>query len=105
VVPCEAVTLKGVVKSEENGDDEGMGGVAAISATHDPRHRYGHLFPEGVQRAHNHVRLGVAGGSVSRWVLNDDDWSNARYEWRYQNQESSACDIAPIRAVWRLFAN
>jgi hypothetical protein len=58
VVSCEAVTLKGVVMGEENGD-EGMGGVAAISATHDPRHRYGHLFPEGVQRAHNHVRLGV----------------------------------------------
>lgn len=61
VVSCEAVTLKGVVKGAENGDNEGMGGVAAISATHDPRHRCGHLFPEGVQRAHNHVRLGVTG--------------------------------------------
>lgn len=31
-------------------------------------------------------------------------WGNARYERRYQNQELSARDISPIRAVWRLSA-
>lgn len=101
----EAVTLRGAVERETGrwGDDWGRGDkrdlldgmIRAIDMVIG--------FPKGFfNGAHNHVLLGVTGGSVSRGVLNDEGGAMLRYEWRYQNQELSARDIAPIHAVWGL---